>query len=65
MCLGRMSCFQPIAIIVILTYHVVFVGPNYDAGVGIGVGVEKGVVVIISRFKLSCACLVFTFIMLV
>jgi len=27
-------------IVVILTYHVVFVGPNYDAGVGIGVGVD-------------------------
>jgi hypothetical protein len=80
-----MSCCQHIGIIVIITYHMVFVGPNYDAGIGLGVGVdflfcidpvspsyfkthsrviprfrsvcvEKGVVVMmISRFKLSCA----------
>jgi hypothetical protein len=81
-----MSNCQHIGIVVISTYHLVFMGPNYDAGVGLGVGVdfllclnsvspsyskthsrvipqfrsvcvEKGVVVmIISRFKLSCAC---------
>jgi len=35
-----MSNRQHIGIVAILTYHMVFVGPNYDVGVGLGVVVD-------------------------